>query len=84
MFYVYILKSQINGSYYIGSAHDINARLEMHNHGLVKSTKRYIPWKLAHSEKYKTLNEARRRELQIKLWKKRNAIERLIDKNMGD
>ena len=82
MFYIYILKSEINGSYYIGSSHDINARLEMHNHGLVRSTKRYIPWQIVYSEKYKNLNDARRRELQIKLWKKRSAIERLIKNNM--
>lgn len=78
MFYTYILKSLTNTSYYIGSCQDIDVRFNLHNKELVPSTKRYIPWELVHKEEYKTLSEARRRELQIKSWKKRAAIEKLI------
>ena len=78
MFYTYILKSLINGSYYIGSCQDIDVRFNLHNKGLVKSTKRYVPWKLIYKEEYETLSEASKRERQIKSWKKRSAIERLI------
>jgi len=77
MFYTYILKSLFNNSYYVGSCEDVKERLNWHNKGLVKSTKRYIPWKLMHTEEYETLSEARKREMQIKSWKKRSAIERL-------
>lgn len=79
MFYLYILKSQKNGSYYIGSCKDINKRLNLHNKSLVKSTKRYIPWTLIYSEEYNTLSEARKREIQIKSWKKRKSIENLLN-----
>ena len=78
MFYLYILKSQLNLSFYIGSCHDIKKRIKLHNQGLVKSTKRYIPWKIIYIEPYNDLKSARKRELQIKSWKKRSAIERLI------
>ena len=70
MFYTYILKSRINGSYYVGSCEHVNKRIGLHNKGLVKSTKRLI-----HKEDFLTYNEARKRELQIKSWKKRSAIE---------
>ena len=78
MFFTYILKSLINNSYYIGSCGDLAVRLNLHNRGLVKSTKRYVPWELKYKEDYKTLSEARKRESQIKSWKKRSAIEKLI------
>ncbi len=78
MFYIYILKSLINDSYYVGSCEDVDKRFNLHNKGLVKSTKRYIPWELKYVGGYKTLSEARKREVQIKSWKKRIAIERLI------
>ncbi|MCX6757823.1 MAG: GIY-YIG nuclease family protein [Candidatus Nomurabacteria bacterium] len=78
MFYIYILNSIKNGRYYVGSCEDINIRLTRHNKGLVKSTKFYIPWKIVYTEEYKTLSEARKREYQIKSWKKRSEIEKLI------
>ena len=78
MFWVYILQSTKNNSYYIGSCTDIDLRLKQHNRALVKSTKRFIPWKLVYKESYVKLSLARIRELQIKSWKKRLAVERLI------
>ena len=81
MFFTYILQSEVDSSYYIGSCENIRNRLEQHNGGLVKSTKRYLPWILAYKEKFETLVQARKREAQIKSWKKRVAIERLIQKN---
>lgn len=79
MFYVYVLKSQENNSYYIGSCKNIEKRIKRHNQGAVKSTKRYIPWKLFYFESYKDLKSVRQRELQIKSWKKRSAIEKLAN-----
>jgi len=78
MFYLYILESQQNSSFYIGVCHDIKKRIKLHNQGLIKSTKRYIPWNVIYTEPYHNLKSARKRELQLKFWKKRNAIERLI------
>jgi len=78
MFYFYVLKSQINDSYYFGVCRDFGIRLKQHNQGLVKSTKRYRPWRLVYIENFDSLGKARKRELQVKSWKKRNAIEKLI------
>lgn len=78
MFYLYILHSIKNGRYYVGSCQDLEQRFKQHNSGLVKSTKGYLPWELVYNEQYKTLSEARKRENQVKSWKKRLAIERLI------
>ena len=80
MHYCYILKSLISGQYYIGSTHDYNKRLESHNNGDVKSTKHGKPWKLIYREGFETIKEAKFRELQIKKWKSRKAIERLLIK----
>ncbi len=80
MYYAYILQSR-NGSYYIGSCMDIKKRLSLHNSGSVKSTKRYMPWNLVYSEIFDTLIDARKRELSIKKWKSRYAIEELIRRN---
>jgi putative endonuclease len=79
-YYCYILKSSLSGKYYIGCTHDCKIRLNQHNAGKVRSTKRDKPWELIYSEKYATLKEARKRERQIKDWKSRNSIERLLNK----
>jgi putative endonuclease len=80
-YYIYILKSKRNNSFYVGSCENIKNRLEQHNNGESSSTKRFIPWELIYSERYNILSEARKREYQIKSWKKRSAIEKLI--NLG-
>ncbi len=78
MFYTYILKSLVNGSYYVGSTSNIESRLILHNKDFVVSTKRYCPWELLYSEEYIDLKLARQREIQIKSWKKRAKIEELL------
>ena len=79
MFFLYILKSNLNGSYYVGSCRDVVVRIALHNRGSVKATKRYLPWELVYKEEYESLKEARRRELQVKSWKSRAAINRLLE-----
>lgn len=84
MYYTYILKSKINASYYVGSCKDIIKRINLHNGGLVKSTKRYKPWEIVHKEEYESLSKARQRESQVKSWKKRITIENLIKSRIHD
>ncbi|MBS1506998.1 MAG: GIY-YIG nuclease family protein [Bacteroidetes bacterium] len=45
-YFVYILQSQVNNSFYKGSTNDLQRRLFEHNAGKEKSTRRYLPWKL--------------------------------------
>ncbi|OGI98155.1 hypothetical protein A3H53_03255 [Candidatus Nomurabacteria bacterium RIFCSPLOWO2_02_FULL_40_10] len=75
---IYILKSKTDSSHYIGCCNDLEKRFKLHNAGLVKSTKRSMPWKIVHTEFHDTMSLARKRESEIKSWKKRSRIEGLI------
>lgn len=46
MYYVYILKSKIDGSKYIGVTTDLKKRLQQHNHEETKSNKSKVPFKI--------------------------------------
>ena len=81
MYQVYILESLKHGGYYVGSCKDLRIRFTEHNRGRVRSTVFGKPWKVVYTETFDTLAEARKRERQVKNWKKRAAIERLINKN---
>jgi putative endonuclease len=82
MYYFYILQSESTGRYYIGQTDNLDRRLSEHNDSRYtgsKTTKRFKgSWKLVYSEEYKARHEAMARERQIKGWKSRGAIERLI------
>ncbi|PIS15675.1 GIY-YIG nuclease superfamily protein [Candidatus Roizmanbacteria bacterium CG09_land_8_20_14_0_10_41_9] len=78
MYYVYILESLRNGKYYVGCTDNIQRRLKEHNSGKNKYTKTGLPWELIYKECYNNLSIARKRERQIKGWKKRKAIEALL------
>ena len=78
MYYTYVLISLKDNSYYIGSTSNIDQRLNYHNNGKSKYTKLKMPWNLVYFEEFSTLSFARKRETQIKAWKSRESIERLI------
>ncbi len=78
MFYTYILKSKNFGTYYIGVSGKFKERIKKHNRGEVKSTKSKKPWLLVYREVFETLSEARKRELKLKSFKNRKALEKLI------
>jgi putative endonuclease len=78
MYWIYILQSLLNNRYYVGSTNNKESQLEKHNHGYVYSTKAYRPWIIVYSESFQTLKDARHREKQIKNWKSRESIEKLI------
>lgn len=79
MYYTYILISLKDNSYYIGSTSNIKERLNYHNTGRSRYTKLKMPWNLIYFEELLTLSLARKRETQIKSWKSRKAVERLIN-----
>lgn len=78
MYFTYILKSEKDGKYYIGSANNINKRLIDHNKGYSRYTKGRGPFRLVYKEDYKTLSEAKKREYYLKSLKSKIAIEKLI------
>jgi putative endonuclease len=78
-YHVYILQSDSDGSYYVGSTQDLNERLQRHNEGRSKYTKAKRPWQLVFHEEYPDRSSAVKRELQIKSRKNRKFIERLVE-----
>ena len=77
-YFVYILRSERSGRFYVGSTHDVRLRLQHHNDGWSPSTKPYRPWVVAYVEEFSAKPEALQRERQIKRMKSRTYIERLI------
>jgi putative endonuclease len=65
-YFAYIIKSESVGTYYYGSAEDVDIRLKRHNAGRVRSTKGRRPWTLHYQEAFKSRSEAYRRELFFK------------------
>jgi putative endonuclease len=68
MFYVYILRSKRDNRLYIGSTNDLRRRIQEHNSGKSVSTKFRRPLELIYYEAYKSEQDARRRENNLKLF----------------
>ncbi|MCL6697523.1 GIY-YIG nuclease family protein [Sphingomonas sp. NSE70-1] len=82
--YVYIMASRKNGTIYIGVTSDLIGRVHQHRQGLVSGfTKQYGCKLLVWFEAHENLEDARRRELQMKEWKRSWKI-RLIEENNFD
>jgi len=68
--YVYIL-SCADGSYYVGVAQDVERRVHVHNAGRGSvHTARRRPVRLAYAERCGAKSAARRRENEIKGWRR--------------
>ena len=80
-FYVYILQSLKDGSYYIGPTNSLEDRIERHNHGRSQYTKAKRPWKLVYSEEHPDRSSAARRENQIKNRKSKDFIDALVKRS---
>jgi putative endonuclease len=78
-FYVYILRSKQDDSFYVGQCDDLDKRMSKHNDGFSKYSASKRPWRLAYFEVYDTRSEALVRERQIKIMKSRKYIQSLID-----
>lgn len=79
MFTVYIIKSDNSGRYYIGVTTDIEKRLQYHNSGANRSTRKQGPWSLLHEEEFNDKSAAWKRERQIKKYKGGEAFKKLIN-----
>ncbi|PPL01904.1 GIY-YIG nuclease family protein [Parapedobacter indicus] len=80
MHYLYIIYSASLDRYYIGSCNDIPQRLRRHNTNHSGFTGRASDWMLVYREAYPSKHDATLRERQIKSWKNRTVIQRLISK----
>jgi putative endonuclease len=77
-YWVYILQSDRDGSFYIGYAADLAERLRRHNEGRSSYSKAKIPWRAVYQEEYLTRSEAMKRERELKGKKSRAYIEELV------
>lgn len=68
-YYVYILTNVLQSVLYIGVTNDIARRLHEHKtHAVPGFTDRYNVTKLVHVEEYPQVEDAIRREKQLKKW----------------
>ncbi len=65
-FTVYVLRSEIWGSSYVGHTSDITKRLIEHNSGKSISTRSKKPWRLVYQEEFQSRAEAMAREKYFK------------------
>ena len=77
-FYTYIIFTDLLNRFYIGSTANIEERILRYNHKSKGFTGNKSDWILVYSESFKTREEAIEREFQIKKWKSRKMIEKLI------
>ena len=66
MYFVYIIKSEKDGSYYTGLTDNLERRLKEHNKSDTKTTRSKKPWRVIYFEKYQTRPGARKREKFLK------------------
>jgi putative endonuclease len=81
MYHVYVLYSQKINKRYVGSTSKAEERFDEHNRGKCRFTKGGIPWILVHKEEYRTLSEARKRELFLKSGAGRKLLDNLLKEN---
>ena len=81
--FVYIMANQKNGTIYLGVTSDLAKRVYEHREGLIAGYAKRDGCKLlVWFEAYDDLQEARRRELQMKEWKRAWKIRLIEEKNL--
>jgi putative endonuclease len=77
-FFVYILQSMKDFSFYVGQCADLDYRVSKHNEGMSKYTASKIPSRLVYFEVYESRTIALKRERQIKNMKSKIYLQNLI------
>jgi putative endonuclease len=81
MFFLYLLFSSSKNKSYVESTGDIlEEQVCKHNSNHKGFTDSVGDWEIKYSEEYQTKTEALKRENEIKKWKSRKLIEKLINK----
>src|SRR5690606_3245729 len=66
VYYVYVIVSPTHNFTYVGTTDNVDRRIHQHNAGFGKSTRRYRPFELIHTEAFPTREDARKREKYLK------------------
>jgi len=80
VYYLYIIQSDKDGSFYIGTTQNLDARILRHNQGRSKYTRTKRPWNLVYVEDYPDRSSAMKREYAIKRRKSKDYIAKLIER----
>ena len=78
IYYFYILYSKYLGKYYIGHTKSLQERLRKHNSNHKGFTGTANDWVLVYTESFPTKEYAYLREREVKKWKSKVKIQRLI------
>ncbi|MBU1110320.1 GIY-YIG nuclease family protein [Patescibacteria group bacterium] len=66
MFYVYIIKSEQDGRFYVGFSTELKGRIKAHNFGQSIHTAKYKPWKLICYLAFEDIDTAKQFEKYLK------------------
>jgi len=78
-YFLYIIKSKKSGGFYIGTTGNLDDRLRRHNGGYSGYTKSGVTWDMVYTEVFNSRSEALAREKQLKSWKNKAKLQKLID-----
>ncbi len=81
--YLYILRSRVDGKLYVGHTKNLARRLELHNLGTVRSTRRRAPFDLVYAEEFSTRGEAVKKEKFLKSLEGSTLKRALVEKYCG-
>jgi len=76
MYYVYIIESETDQSWYYGYSENPEKRLDYHNDGKSKYTRSKLPWKLIFYKSFDTKTEALKFERYLKNTRNKEYIKR--------
>ena len=82
MYYVYVLRSQVDGKLYIGYTTNLGKRLQQHQAGQVMSTNPRRPFELIFYEGYKSMEDAKRRETYFKTSKGKSSLRMMLQDSL--
>jgi len=84
MYYVYVLRSQVDGKMYIGYTVNLRNRLQEHQNGEVLSTKPRRPFELIFYEGYKCEEDAKRRERYLKTSRGKSPLRMMLRDSLNE
>lgn len=71
LYYCYILSNKNRTVLYIGFTNNLNLRIQQHKKGVgALFTKKYSAYELVYFEEFTERKKARKREIQLKNWKR--------------
>ena len=84
MWYVYVLESKQDNSWYIGCTDDLKNRFKKHNTGKSIYTSKKLPWELIYYEASRNKTDAFKRELYLKSGYGRRYLKKRLSGQIDD